>query len=510
MSTWGFDLWDQRDVIEKHTHNGIEFLDNCARFMKERIRVEQEYAKSMRKLVKQYQFKKKEEEDLPYTYQHAFKKLLQETDDFAGQREVISEEVHNQILKEMQKLSSESKLERRKALQTLSEHKNHLEQLHKALQVAKNKYDKASEDAHTGLKVYETATKALDITKAQLLKYQKTSQDKGHVADKAKEDYKLALDSFNKTQTLYYQADLPDTINKGLQSPEESRINKLAGFFCQFAQIQQKVNPIVLKCFEGMVAAGESCGPNKDSLTLIDRHKTGESPPGSVQLEEWGKPSNSLAAPSPVSKLKPRVTKPKNFGMSNKKKEQLNNETIANDYSDLPPAQRKKKFNKTIASLEDQANQLEKQRAGMLKIADTSKQFGGDMASIQGQIDANEKDAERVRSLLHQYKCYLEAMDGDSGRKSSRPTSNADFPPPPIEKPDGLQAPQSPEYPNDEFDDELRCSVLYDFSGNNEGEMSVYAGEELAIVEDDDGSGWTRVLRGDEEGYIPTSYVQKI
>lgn len=49
-----------------------------------------------------------------YTYQHAFKKLLQETDDFAGQREVISEEVHNQILKEMQKLSSESKLERRK------------------------------------------------------------------------------------------------------------------------------------------------------------------------------------------------------------------------------------------------------------------------------------------------------------------------------------------------------------------------------------------------------------
>lgn len=33
------------------------------------------------------------------------------------------------------------------------------------------------------------------------------------MADKAKEDYKLALDSFNKTQTLYYQADLPDTIN---------------------------------------------------------------------------------------------------------------------------------------------------------------------------------------------------------------------------------------------------------------------------------------------------------
>ena len=39
--------------------------------------------------------------------------------------------------------------------------------------------------------------------------------------------------------------------------------------------------------------------------------------------------------------------------------------------------------------------------------------------------------------------------------------------------------------------------------------MTVYAGEELVITEDDDG-GWTRVLRGDEEGYIPTSYIQKI
>ena len=53
-------------------------------------------------------------------YQHAFKNLLQETDDFAGQREVISEEMQNKILKEMQKLSVESKLERKKVLTPFS------------------------------------------------------------------------------------------------------------------------------------------------------------------------------------------------------------------------------------------------------------------------------------------------------------------------------------------------------------------------------------------------------
>ncbi|XP_047133780.2 uncharacterized protein LOC105848438 [Hydra vulgaris] len=61
MSTWGVDLWDNRDNIEKHTLNGIEFLDKCSGFIKDRIRIEQEYAKNLRRLVKQYQFRKKEE-----------------------------------------------------------------------------------------------------------------------------------------------------------------------------------------------------------------------------------------------------------------------------------------------------------------------------------------------------------------------------------------------------------------------------------------------------------------
>ena len=31
--------------------------------------------------------------------------------------------------------------------------------------------------------------------------------------DKAKEDYSAALENFNKTQTLYYDADFPNTVN---------------------------------------------------------------------------------------------------------------------------------------------------------------------------------------------------------------------------------------------------------------------------------------------------------
>lgn len=51
-------------------------------------------------------------------------------------------------------------------------------------------------------------------------------------------------------------------------------------------------------------------------------------------------------------------------------------------------------------------------------------------------------------------------------------------------------------------------TTLY-FIGRSDGELTVSAGEELVIVEDD-GSGWTLVARGVEEGYVPTTYVQKL
>lgn len=46
-------------------------------------------------------------------------------------------------------------------------------------------------------------------------------------------------------------------------------------------------------------------------------------------------------------------------------------------------------------------------------------------------------------------------------------------------------------------------------SGQNEGTISVSEGETLFVIEEDKGDGWTRIRRNeDEEGYVPTSYVE--
>ena len=85
--------------------------------------------------------------------------------------------------------------------------------------------------------------------------------------------------------------------------------------------------------------------------------------------------------------------------------------------------------------------------------------------------------------------CYLAAMDNtDGGQRKSvvRPVSTAssanDLPPPPVEKPEAIQAPQSPEFGQDEFDDDLRCSVLYDFSGKNFFLLTVHVFHKFVLV----------------------------
>lgn len=46
-------------------------------------------------------------------------------------------------------------------------------------------------------------------------------------------------------------------------------------------------------------------------------------------------------------------------------------------------------------------------------------------------------------------------------------------------------------------------------AGQNEGTISVVEGEMLSVIEEDKGDGWTRIRRNeDEEGYVPTSYVE--
>jgi hypothetical protein len=54
------------------------------------------------------------------------------------------------------------------------------------------------------------------------------------------------------------------------------------------------------------------------------------------------------------------------------------------------------------------------------------------------------------------------------------------------------------------------CKALYPFEATSEGSIPMHDGEELHIIELDQGDGWTRVRRqiDMEEGFVPTSYIE--
>ena len=54
-------------------------------------------------------------------------------------------------------------------------------------------------------------------------------------------------------------------------------------------------------------------------------------------------------------------------------------------------------------------------------------------------------------------------------------------------------------------------SILYNFQSAEDGELPVSAGDSVIVLEPDDGSGWIKVRRGQDEGLVPASYanVQK-
>lgn len=538
--SWGRELWDQRESVWKHTQQSIDFLDKCSNFVRDRSRIEQDYAKALRRLVKQYQFKKKEEDDLQYTYLISFKQLLREVDDYAGQHECISETLQDNVYKEMHQITSESKSERKKFMAEVNDVKSNLDAANRQMQATKRDFEKASQEAEVALKQYETASNSMDLTKAQIMKFQNGSKDKGQAAERDKTNYVTALENFNKTQTLFYEVDLPRILDDKMQTSEENRTDKLQGFFKAITEAQRAIMPIINRCLEGMDTAAGICDAKKDSQTLIDTYKTGHPRPDDVPFEEFGKPQQQTLpgprSPKPT-KHKTRHDKTSRLFPSREKKNLLNQEEYADDFSELPPEQRRKKFHKKIKELEEQINQLNKTREGMVKISETCQQFGGDLQSIQSQLESNAKEIDKTNLLLHQYQCYLAVIEetnppsqptklsssasvqsfvsvSSAGEvapapvqpnlDSQLPVSNSDIPPPPAPPPPPTLSPPVP----DEFD-EPKCTALYDFQGRSEGELTASAGEELIIVEDD-GSGWTLVARGSEEGYVPTTYLHKL
>ncbi|XP_029940149.1 formin-binding protein 1 isoform X15 [Salarias fasciatus] len=608
---------DQFDNLEKHTQWGIEFVEKYTKFVKERSEIEISYAKQIRNLSKKYQPKKnsREEEESKYTFCRAFLSTLNELNDYAGQHEVIAENLTSQIIADLSRYLQELKAERKSHFHDGRKAQQHIESSWKQLESCKRRFERDCKEADRAQQYFEKMDADINVTKADVEKARQQAQMRHQMAADSKGDYSSYLQKFNQEQNEHYYTIIPNIFQK-LQDMEEKRIERLGVCMKTFADVDRQVLPIVGKCLDGMTKAAESIEPKADSKQVVESYKSGFEPPGDVEFQDYGQAMKRTASDTSLTESrdgKEKPTKPKtklwpfiknknklmslltsphqpppappassppspsavpNDPQSPKQhKEPLShrlNDFMTSkpkmhclrslrrglslklgsgpeDFSHLPPEQRRKKLQGKIDELNKDIQKEMDQRDALTKMKDVyvKNPQMGDPASVDPRLSEIGQNIEKLQAEVQKFEGWLAEVEermpskSDSHRRSGiyetqNSTAVSNNCAQDRESPDGSYteeqnsetqvkanlnpnpASSTPEF-DDEFDDEETlptigtCKALYPFDGKNEGTISVAEGELLYVIEEDKGDGWTRVRRNeDEEGYVPTSYVEVI
>ncbi|XP_021100498.1 cdc42-interacting protein 4 isoform X2 [Heterocephalus glaber] len=605
---WGTELWDQFEVLERHTQWGLDLLDRYVKFVKERTEVEQAYAKQLRSLVKKYLPKRptKDDPESKFSQQQSFVQLLQEVNDFAGQRELVAENLSVRVCLELAKYSQEMKQERKMHFQEGRRAQQQLENGFKQLESSKRKFERDCREAEKATQTAERLDQDINATKADVEKAKQQAHLRSHMAEESKNEYAAQLQRFNRDQAHFYFSQMPQIFDK-LQDMDERRTTRLGTGYGLLSGAELQVVPIIAKCLEGMKVAADAVDAKNDSQVLIELHKSGFARPSDVEFEDFSQPMNrapsdsSLGTPSdgrpevrgtgrsrakrwPFSKKnKPRPPSLSPLGgppssvlpngppsprsgldplailseISKSVKPRLasfrslrggRGAVVTEDFSHLPPEQQRKRLQQ---QLEERNRELQKEvdqsaGNGILDLVEALKKMKdvyektpqmGDPASLEPQITETLRNIERLKLEVQKYEAWLAEAEsrvlsnrGDSLNRHTRPPDPPASAPPDSssnsnsgsqenkessEEPPSEDGQDTPIYT--EFDEDFeeptspigQCVAIYHFEGSSEGTISMAEGEDLSLMEEDKGDGWTRVRRKQGgEGYVPTSYLR--
>ncbi|XP_019584401.1 formin-binding protein 1 isoform X15 [Rhinolophus sinicus] len=577
--SWGTELWDQFDNLEKHTQWGIDILEKYIKFVKERTEIELSYAKQLRNLSKKYQPKKnsKEEEEYRYTACKAFLSTLNEMNDYAGQHEVISENMTSQITVELARYVQELKQERKSHFHDGRKAQQHIETCWKQLESSKRRFERDCKEADRAQQYFEKMDADINVTKADVEKARQQAQIRHQMAEDSKADYSSILQKFNHEQREYYYSHIP-TIFQKIQEMEERRIVRMGESMKTYAEADRQVVPIIGKCLDGIVKAAESIDQKNDSQLVIEAYKSGFEPPGDIEFEDYTQPMKRTISENSLSNSRGEGKAELKFGGKSKgklwpfikknkspkqQKEPLShrfNEFMTSkpkihcfrslkrglslklgaapeDFSNLPPEQRRKKLQQKVDELNKDIQKEMDQRDAITKMKDVylKNPQMGDPASLDHKLTEVSQNIEKLRLEAQKFEAWLAEVEGRLPARSEQARRQSGMydgqTAPPVnncaqdrESPDGSYTEEQSQESevkvlatdfDDEFDDEEplpaigTCKALYTFDGQNEGTISVVEGETLYVIEEDKGDGWTRIRRSeDEEGYVPTSYVE--
>nr|XP_019958710.1 PREDICTED: cdc42-interacting protein 4 homolog isoform X3 [Paralichthys olivaceus] len=412
------------------------------------------------------------------------------------------------ICVELTKYLQDIKSERKTHLSDAKKAQQNLESSFKHLESTKKRFAKEWAEADKATQQSDKIENDLNATKLDVEKAKQHAHARTHAAEECRNDYAAQLQKYNKEQNFFYYTEIPQIFNK-MQDMDERRIRRLAEGYCQFSDIEKKVLPIISKCLEGISSAGVKIQEKQDSLLFIEQHKSGFERPGDVEFEDY---TQGIKPATSDSSLNPPKVRTKLWPFSKKHKishAEKHMPAATEDFSHLPPEQRKKRLQAKIDEIAKELQKAQDQSEALEKMKGVYEQNAqlGDPSSLEPQITETTQNIGRLKGELTKYESWLSEAVG--GEESSNTINN--------NSQHGIVGADQSHNIYTEFDDEFddveppigQCAALYTFEGNSEGTISITEGELLSVMEEDKGDGWMRVLRASgEEGYIPSSYVK--
>merc|ERR1719228_2294215 len=402
-------------------------------------------------------------------------------------------------------------------------------------------------------------------------------------------EYANQLQKTNELQSQYYSKLMP-SVFQSLQDMDEQRVKMIQTFMRKSAQTEQDVIPIIGQCLEGIQRCTDSINEKEDSALVIEKFKSGFVPPGDIPFEDLSSLDNMSASINPGTPQGTPTEKKTSIlgtisGIKMKKRSGLlgifgqnKNVTGLNsapqeDFSELPPNQRRKKLQAKIDELTAKISQETAARDGLMKMKTVyeANPALGDPMSIQGQLTENGHRLDKLRSDLRRYQAWLEEAEGSPASTLSSRTNGNGSSPRRSSVSDEVESlsrsasdssvnhhkngslvtsltshgrsSNSPEsglgnshlslgpggslgdnFQDIDAEEEFyepeplpvlgRCKAIYTFEASSEGSIPLEEGEDLWLIETDQGDGWTRVRRLNPshldpmpEGFVPTSYI---
>uniref|UniRef100_A0A1I7XGD1 SH3 domain-containing protein n=1 Tax=Heterorhabditis bacteriophora TaxID=37862 RepID=A0A1I7XGD1_HETBA len=532
---------DQTDSVASHTQKGVDFLERIGSFAKERALIEEEYAAKLRTLAKKSLGKKKEDEEAikSFTCVRSFANLLREMESLAAQHEVIGERIRKDVLPFVTSRANLHRSQRKQCLADLQTIHANLNGAIEHMLKSQKHYGKTFKDAEAAYLKYSKAEKNMEISRLDLEKAKNNAQMRSQISEEAKHAYAHALQGANDAQNTHYGQNLPDALER-MRNIDQERIKdtRTAMEMCILAE--SDVRPIVARCHEDMRKAVDQIDTEKDTAMVVEQFKTGYMRPPPFQFEDLGRPDglingngDGLQVDSTLKRgmlsggrrdAKGGVSRKQSmhqkfFGGGDKHKVEANG-----DYGQLPPQQRIRRLQAKINELEKEREKSLQSKDGLAKMQQVYKENPklGNAADCESQLAQYTKEIDQINQQIVKFRTLLD----DANAQNNLPLGGSDTPPSARSASSASSAPPRPPQPQDqrtsyseeesitssdggrngnERRDEVyeECTmpalgtavVQFSFEGGTEGTIRIQEGDELLLIEKDEGDGWTRVRR---------------